>query len=645
MARENTAWFETLGQWLNLERDAVAERIAQLRATLDLSARVARGIALDPLVCVDDRVGLGGRIIVDLEHPERAPLETRIGAGDIVSVHPRRSATAQQHEALRAVVHRRQRERLSLSFDDTPPGWLIEGRVTVELEADEVTFTRARGVLDALASARDAGANRRRALLTGEVEPWVARPPEVVPAEGLNPEQREALTRALAAEELYIVHGPPGTGKTTALVAFVAAEVARGRKVLCLAPSNAAVDHLTERLAHADLDPVRVGHPARVSVALHPLTLDARVERQAEYSVAQSLFAEGFGLMGYARKQRAQGRSAHRMSNARSAREEGRAMLNEARAMERRATAVVLDRARVIAATCSVAAGHDLRSLDFDVAVLDEATQAIEPLALVAFLRAPKVVLGGDHLQLGPTVISPRAAQAGLGRSLFERLIARFGEGHSTLLREQHRMHAAIMEFASHATYHGALRAHPSVAARDLSDRVSAEAVLDAPPVLFLDTSGRGANEESPGDSESLENPDEARWVVGQALRLVGAGLAPGELAMVTPYAAQVARLRDEARRGGLSDEVEIDTVDAFQGREKDAILVSCVRSNDTGTLGFLNDLRRMNVAFTRARRHLFVVGDLGTLVTQRYFSDFADHAAAHGGARTVWDWPDAGDG
>jgi ATP-dependent RNA/DNA helicase IGHMBP2 len=427
------------------------------------------------------------------------------------------------------------------------------------------------------------------------------------------------------------------------LVEAIAREVARGHRVLVLAPSNAAVDLLVERTAAAGLSPVRMGHPSRAAERLYDYTLEGRVESHPNRAPVRDLFDEAFELLGYARKQRTRGRSADRKQNARDAAGEGRAMLTEARARERQMVREVMRAAKVVCATCATAAGGDLDDERFDVAFCDEATQASEPVTLVAFLRAPRVVLAGDHKQLPPTVLSRAAQEGGLGVSLFERLVALHAEARTTLL-EQHRMNLSLMRFPSAQMYDGALRAHPSVADRTLAEVLTAGAEVDAPPVLFVDTAGRGWDESRPAGDASIRNEGEAECVIRHLAALLDAGLDPTEAAVISPYAAQVARLRELAAERGLAAAVEIDTIDAFQGREKDAVLLSTVRSNADAQIGFLRDLRRMNVAITRARRHLFVVGDGATLASDRYYPSFIEHAESLGGYRSAWSWPGAED-
>ncbi|HET6344684.1 MAG TPA: AAA domain-containing protein, partial [Myxococcota bacterium] len=263
--------------------------------------------------------------------------------------------------------------------------------------------------------------------------------------------------------------------------------------------------------------------------------------------------------------------------------------------------------------------------------------------ALLAWARAERLILAGDPCQLPPTVVSPEAERQGLGISLFERLLETHADV-GLMLREQYRMHETLIRFPSDVMYGGALRAAPAIATHTLADVLPAGADLDAldvPPLVFVDTAGMGFDEEKPESvlsfQGSLCNRGEADIILRRVEELVGAGLTPAELGVIAPYRAQARHLR-EALAEHLP-EVEVDTVDAFQGREKDAILLTLTRSNDAGSLGFLTDRRRMNVALTRARRHLFIVGDSGTVGADPFFERLLAHVEAAAGYRSGWAW------
>jgi predicted DNA helicase len=535
-------------------------------------------------------------------------------------------AQAQGIEGPSGVVARRSRTAVAVAFDEPPPDWATEGRVVLELAPSPVTWER---LAAGIARLRDEKAGRRwHAVLSGGAPRFLAAPRGPALPHTLNAEQVTALELADRAEDVALVHGPPGTGKTTVLVEVIRRAAARGEKVLAAAPSNLAVDNLVERLAAAGLSCVRLGHPARVLPTVLSHTLEARTEGHEAARIAKGLVEQALALRRAAAKRR-QKRGPGRFSSARSGERDARALLAEARALEARAEAEVLDRAAVVLATLTSLDSPPLAGRRFPLAVVDEATQAIEPALYLALLRADRAVLAGDHLQLPPTVLSAEAQEGGLGVSLFERLVPLAGPEARVTLVEQHRMNARIMAFPSEALYGGALRAHPSVRDR----------AVDAAPLEVVDTAGRGFEEETPPGSDSRQNPGEAELVVSEVAQLRALGLAPEAIAVISPYEAQVQRIRqllaDEVEQG-----LEVDTVDGFQGREKEAVIVSLVRSNDTGEVGFLADVRRMNVALTRARAKLVVVGDGATVSRHPFYERFLRHAEATGAWRSAWERP-----
>lgn len=620
---------------LELERQAERSRLAQEKQTLPLAELEARGLVVLDVETTEESVGLGGRSLITFMHESKRRLSTRLGPGDLLAVSPRK---AEIDAPPSGTVVSSTRTSVVVAFERPPPPWMGEGRLRLDVTANDVTFDRAKGALTKW-QAMDTGQKRdRREILLGNLAPRFEKPPAFTPHRALNPEQHDAVCLALSARDVALVHGPPGTGKSTVLAELAAQWGGQGKRILCTAASNAAVDHLLELCLDAGLSAVRVGHPARVLPHLQEHTLDLLVEAHPDRVLARELFEEAFDLLGYARKQRHRGRSRERFSNAREASAEAYQMMDDARVLERKALKSILGNAQVVCATLSMLEGSVLRNEGFDVALFDEATQAIEPLALLAFLKAPTVVMAGDPKQLAPTIISLDAARQGLGTSLFERLLVDYGDEVKRMLKEQYRMHETIMRFPSDETYGGQLRAHASVASRTLAEVLTAGAVVDAPPLLFLDTAGKGFEESKAPQTESLRNEGEAGLVVARVRELLAAGLNPRELGVITPYRAQALWLREQ-----LQDlaELEVDTVDSFQGREKDVIIVSLVRSNSEQQLGFLEDLRRLNVAITRPRRHLFVVGDSATLSGHPFYARWVEFTQRVSGYRSAWEWPE----
>jgi ATP-dependent RNA/DNA helicase IGHMBP2 len=609
-----------LATLLDAERAEERRRFEETRGRLSLAERETRGLAMADLEAVDEGA-LAGRALVTFARGGRPLGAGRVGVGSIVTVTPRREP---RPDAPAGVVARRTRTAVAVAFDEPPPDWATDGRVVLELEPSPVTWER---LAAGISRVRDEKAGRRwHPLLAGGAPRFLASPRGPPLPHALNAEQAAALDLADRAEDLALVHGPPGTGKTTVLVEVVRRAVARGEKVLAAAPSNLAVDNLVERLAAAGLSCVRLGHPARVLPALLAHTLEARTEGHEAARIAKGLVEEALALRRSAAKRR-QKRGPGRFSEARAGERDARALLAEARALEARAEGEVLDRADVVLATLTSLDAPPLAGRRFPLAVVDEATQAVEPALYLALLRADRAVLAGDHLQLPPTVLSAAAQEGGLGVSLFERLVPLVGPAARVTLAEQHRMNARIMAFPSEALYAGALRAHP--AARDRA--------IDDAPLEVVDTAGRGFEEETPAGSDSKQNPGEAELVTSEVTQLVRRGLSPESIAVISPYDAQVQRIRQllasEVERG-----LEVDTVDGFQGREKEAVIVSLVRSNEAGEVGFLADVRRMNVALTRARAKLVVVGDGATVSCHPFYARFLQHAQATGAWRSAWD-------
>lgn len=644
MARDLT-FLDRLAELLEHERRAEHDRFAALSRDLTISERASRGFALLDLVLTDESFGLGGRVLLTLQREAGGRLEGRIDAGDLVTLRPRRAEVA---EAPTAVVVRRGAREVVLAIDEAPPPFVQGGRLMLELQANDVTYRRARDALMAVRKlGQGSGVERKRVeVLLGSEPPRCERlRDEPAASESLNPEQQLAVERALLAQDFYLVHGPPGTGKSTVLTEIAVRAAAAGERLLITAASNAAVDHMLESCAARGLRVVRIGHPARVAERLFPHTLAEQVASHPDRQLAAELTDEAFALRGYARKQRSRGRSADRFGNARQAHADARQLLGEARQLERRAIQAVLERSQVVFATLSGLAAHELEGARFDRALIDEATQATEPLTLMAFLRARRLVLAGDHRQLPPTILSKAALDGGLGVSLFERLLAEHGDGPEVqqMLREQHRMHQAIMDFPSREMYGGALRAHPHAAERTLTDLLPGLAPDAAPPLLVIDTAGKGWDEELAPGSDSYRNPGEAELLLHRLRQLLDAGLAPEQIAIIAPYSAQVSLLRERAHAtvgAAIAERIEIDSVDAFQGREKEAILVSLTRASGStpGQIGFLSDLRRINVALTRARRHLLVVGDSATLAAHPFYERLFAHSQERGAYRSAWE-------
>jgi superfamily I DNA and/or RNA helicase len=617
--------FINMMEWLALESSAEVSKMAERRKRMNSGDAEKSGETVIDLVISDHSSGLGGRTLVTFRKRNQELAlpwhRLRVGSPVVVSEFPREANGSDT-----GVVSRQSKDTLQVALARWPEG----ERFRIDLAADEVTRQRQ---LAALGVAKDSRGRLGllRSVLMGERKPGFSEMPEVEFLTALNPSQQAAVRFALSAQDLAIIHGPPGTGKTTTVVELIIQAVARGEKVLAVAPSNTGVDNLLERLVAARQRVVRIGHPARVAENLRDHSLDGLVEQHENMPVIKDLIREAEAIFRksdkWTRAKPAKGQRQELRSNAKQ-------LLADARRLERHAIDSILDRADVICGTTSFS-DDLLGDRWFDLIVIDEACQSTEPGCWVPLLRGDKVVLAGDHQQLPPTVISEEAAQRGFAISLMERQIGIYGDELTRLLTVQYRMHTKIMDFSSRRFYEGALVAHESVADHLLCGLPGvAENELTSTPIRFIDTAGAGWDEELEPDGESKRNPEEARLVLELVQQLMDAGLDESEIAVIAPYAAQVRLLRGDSPARDL----EIDTVDGFQGREKEAVIITLVRSNTKNEIGFLADTRRMNVALTRARRKLIVIGDSATLGGNEFYRTFFEYAESIGAYGTVWE-------
>jgi AAA domain/R3H domain len=445
----------------------------------------------------------------------------------------------------------------------------------------------------------------------------------------LDPSQREAVEFALDPPyPICCIHGPPGTGKTTTVVEWIhRACLDRGWKLLVTAPSHVAVDQLLARLTGSSLRLVRLGHPARVQPQLLAYSLEALVRAADGTAIVQDIRQE--------LQQHWRSSTTTRVNYAQVQR-----LRREIRQREEKVVQQLLAQAQVVLCTCVGAASRLLAGRAFDAVVIDEAAQATEAACWIPALRAQRLILlAGDHCQLPPTVRSEvPEVQQGLATTLFERILHLYGASPvesriSRMLKVQYRMHATIANWASQAMYHQALQTHESVRDRTLAHSFPAALEDDDDflgPLVLLDTAGCDLHDCTNADG-SRYNPGEAQLVGVQVRRLLALGLRADQMAVITPYNGQVELLKSMLLPEHPT--LPIRSVDGFQGGERDAVILSLVRSSPGGRdgIGFLRDDRRLNVAVTRAQRHCCVIGDSDTVGQSRFLRNLLDWIETHG--------------
>ncbi|PRW39069.1 DNA-binding SMUBP-2 isoform B [Chlorella sorokiniana] len=631
---------------LEMEREAEVAQAEEALAAGSPESAAAKGRALLNLRLTDAEGGLLGRTLLTLVNNKGGGTEPlpphKMSPHDIVRLRPSKG-DASGPPLAEGVVYRVRDNAITVAVDEVPDEGL-DVPLRLEKMANQVTYQRLRAALTSLGGEGQRGlAAPLVDVLFGRRAPgFASTPPTWQPLNcGLDESQQRAVSLALAARDVALIHGPPGTGKTTAVIEVICQEVARGNRVLACAASNVAVDNLVERLAAADgkMPLVRVGHPARLLPQVLDSSLEARVLESDNSALAKDCRKEmkalNTRLLKLVNRKDRDERRAVRSELRQLAKEERKrqekAVEEVLSGAQEKAVEEVLSGAQVVCTTLTGVGQRQLERLQFDVVVIDEAAQALEPACWAALLKGRKAVLAGDHLQLPPTVISQAAARSGLSRTLFERLQDLWGEAASEMLTVQYRMNSAIMDWSSQELYGGRLSAHASVAQHTMAGVPGAgAAAAELPVLLLIDSAGCDMEEQAEEEGDSKWNDGEAKVVMEHVQRLMAAGISPADIGIITPYNAQVARLR-ELRPEALSSRLEISTVDGFQGREKEAIIISMVRSNPQKQVGFLADERRMNVAVTRARRHCALVADSDTVTADPFLQRLIAYFEAHG--------------
>jgi superfamily I DNA and/or RNA helicase len=626
--------FERLQTLIDLEREAEkAENLRELRK-FPVQQREALGKTVTGLTLDGIEGGMGGMTMYVLSRPpkgeELSPFHAMNAGDNVLLTFP----PPVEPRAVEGTLYKVEEYRVTVALNTPGPEDEFRGAAQIDLLGSDATYQRMRKALITAQESKRSRLSTLREIFLGETEPARSRMSKVVFFnQSLNEFQQEAVKRAIAADDVALVHGPPGTGKTTVLVEIIRQHVSRGERVLATAPSNIAVDNILEKLLETGLRVVRLGHPARTLESLRHGNLAAQTEAEPLYEQVKELDALRERLI-HRKSRMGRAQLGYDERQARE-REVGR-LWREARDLEFEIQRRLVASAHVVLGTHAGISKRFVKG-DFDLVVLDEASQATEPLSWVPLCMAKKAVFAGDANQLPPTIYSKEALEGGLAVTLFDRLKDLLPDSVQTLLRVQYRMHEAIMRFPSDAFYEGKLIADESVA-KHLADELPgvASTPLTSKPVTYVDTAGAGFDEAWNDLLESRENKGEAQLAVKILYELLGSGLKPKDVAILTPYVAQAKLLKTMARETGL----EIGSVDGFQGREKEAVILSLVRSNEGGQIGFLSDMRRLNVAITRARRCLVVIGDSATITRHPVYEKFVAHADALDAHRSAYEWP-----
>lgn len=635
-------YFKKLQELLKIERAEDRSQYLKLTESSSVADRRANGLTWYPVAIRGNEMSRGDYLTVELERTTHQDISHQFRTGMPAMFYTNHDA---KNDKVEGVISFQNQNRLKITLKtDELPEWSRDGKLGIDLLFDDNSYDE---MFNALKLAMVLGEKNDKLVnvLTGNAS--ISPPPPAPKGEKsyfpplgvLNPSQQEAVESILSANELAIVHGPPGTGKTTTLVQAIKALVKQqtsNAPILVVAPSNTAVDLLSEKLHNEGLNVLRVRNPARVSEELMALTLDSKMTEHQLIKESKRLKKQAQEFKNMAHK--------YKRNFGKSERDQRKALFDEAhkimKEVENTEQYIIEDlvtKAQVITATLVGANHYTVRNLKYETIVIDEAGQALEPACWIPILKAQKVVLAGDHCQLPPTIKSNEAARGGLSTTLLEKCVSLHPEA-VTLLEEQYRMNEEIMAYSSQVFYENRLKAHASVAKRFLKE--------DEKPLLFIDTAGCGFEEKLDGTSST--NPEEAALLFKHLNELVER-LKPDftpenfpSIAVISPYKQQISILKEQFEHSPelqiYKSSIAVNTIDSFQGQERDIVYISLVRSNDKGEIGFLADIRRMNVAMTRARKKLVVVGDSATLAQHSFYGNFIDYAQKMDGYMSAWE-------
>jgi predicted DNA helicase len=624
--------------------------------------REKKGRAILHLRGRDQGQGFAGKFLVKFIRQKRGETlpDTQISVGDLVMI-SKGNPLAKDNPT--GTVVEMSNYAITVVFDKKPPKFIYNKGLRLDLYVNDITFQRMLDALGRLKSAQGRLAELRDKIVGLERLEFGEDISINFKNKLLNSSQQEAVKAALAAKDLFLVHGPPGTGKTVTAIEILEQSIEQDKSILATADSNTAVDNLVERLVKRGRKVLRVGHPARVTPLLREHTLDCLIDEHPKYQKAKQVREKAYKVLEEQKKYtHPSGRWRRGMSNneIKSLAKQGRGsrgisphkikemgewlklqdkidrLFKKVDRLEKEAVRELIGEAEVVCATNSTAGSEVLEAEAFDLLLVDEATQATEPSTLIPFVKADKVILVGDHKQLPPTILNQKAKNEGLAESLFERLLEIYGSEIKVMLNTQYRMNEQIMNFASQEFYNGNLVVASEIKdinLKDLNITISAgnspaeQAFNRQEGIIFFDTQGMEAPERSKKDSKSIYNRIEAELSVEIIKHGISAGIDVSEIALISPYKAQV----DLVKKLLKGEEIEVNTIDGFQGREKEVVILSLVRSNLKGNTGFLKDIRRLNVSVTRAKRRLIIIGDSVTISNNSIYSKLIEYVKSNG--------------
>ncbi|MBS1635565.1 MAG: AAA family ATPase [Bacteroidetes bacterium] len=640
--KNNTDRLKHLKELLIIEREEDFYQYKEQFLKANIETRKANGVTWYPIQVLSNELGYGELIQLEVERTSMQDTPHQFSSGKNVTLFSNKNPNEvfELNGTIKQV--NKNKMRIIMHTDDLPD-WCYEGKLGINIQFDDNSYTEMQKALDLVIGARNNRVAELREILEGEEKPGFEKPDEQLLVPGLNLSQNRAVRHVLSAEDVAVIHGPPGTGKTTTLVQAIRLALQTEKQVLVCAPTNTAVDLLTEKLMEQGVRVLRVGHPARISEELQNSSVDGQIQNHEHYKDIRMLRrnAEEYFRMAskYKRvfgKEDAAQRAAYYS--------EAKNCIKEARLLEDYIVDSLFENTEVICCTPVASTHRALAKKTFHTLFFDEASQALEPMVWIPLLKCHRLILSGDHFQLPPVVKSLQAKKEGLDKTMLDRCME--FENISSLLTRQYRMHQAIMEFSNAFFYGNALEADVSV--RDSVLVNESDDPLLSTPVELLDTAGCSFDEVQNPETLSLSNTGEADLLFRHLQLLLEHYRYTDpvhriSVGIISPYKEQIGLLADVSKGIDYTEfpvtSVAVKTIDGFQGEERDVIYISLVRSNTSSEIGFLSDIRRMNVALTRAKKKLVVIMDTATVGNHPFYKAFIEYCETKGFYRSAWEY------
>lgn len=642
MDSPSIAHLKLLKELLLIEREEDYFQYKEQFLKAGIEARRKNGVTWYPIQILSQELGYGDLLQIEVERTTHLNEAHQFSSGKNVTLFSNKEKD-ETYELTGTIKRSGKNKMLIILHAEELPDWSYDGKLGINIQFDDNSYTEMQKALDLVINAKNCRLAELREIVHGDLEPGFEKPDENILIPNLNLSQNRAIRHALSANEIAVIHGPPGTGKTTTLVQAIRLTLQSEKQVLVCAPTNTAVDLLTEKLIEQGINVLRVGHPARVSEELINTTVDGQVQTNEYYKDIKNLrknAEEYFRMAGKYKRVFGKEDAAQRASFY----AEAKNCIKEARLLEDHIVSTLFDNAQVICCTPVTSTNRALQKKTFQTLFFDEASQALEPMAWIPISKCNRVIFCGDHFQLPPVVKSIKAKKEGLDITLLDRCIKL--DGVSALLTRQYRMHHAIMSFSNAYFYNNELEADITVK-EALLDSTSDSDLLSL-PVELLDTAGCSFDEVQNPESLSICNPGEADLLFKHANLLLEQyqNSYPEQkisIGIISPYKEQMELLSEKLKEQNFQEtsieHISVKTIDGFQGEERDVIYISLVRSNSNSEIGFLGDIRRMNVALTRARKKLVVMMDTSTIGNHPFYKSFIEYCEKNNFYKSAWEY------